>query len=396
MIILLLGIASGVGLGVYLGPRAAALKPLGDIFLNLLFTAVVPLVFFSISSAIASMSDTRRLARVMGWMFFFFVLTGIIASVLMIAAVTFFPPFTGRPWPLPSGVAPSALSSADILVKTFTTPDFTDLLSKKNMLPLIIFALMVGVAAAAAREKGAAFTRFLVSGSEVMGRVIAIIMLYAPVGLGAYVAYLIGTMGPQLMGSYGRVMMLYYPVALSYFVIFFSLYVLWACSWTGLKTFWKHIFPTAFTALATGSSVATIPVNLEAAGEMGIKNEVREVIIPLGATIHMEGSCLAAIVKIAFLFGLFQMPFTGWDVWMPAIGIAVLSGTVISGIPSGGMIGELLIITLYGFPLEALPLITMIGTIVDPPATMLNAVGDNVTCMLVSRPLYGKYWAAKR
>ena len=109
----------------------------------------------------------------------------------------------------------------------------------------------------------------------------------------------------------------------------------------------------------------------------------------------MEGSCLAAIVKIVFLFGLFQMPFTGWDVWVTAVGIAVLSGTVISGIPAGGMIGELLIITLYGFPMAALPLITMIGTIVDPPATMVNAVGDNVTCMMVSRTIHGPLWSGK-
>jgi Na+/H+-dicarboxylate symporter len=156
--------------------------------------------------------------------------------------------------------------------------------------------------------------------------------------------------------------------------------------------FWRNIPSTALTALATGSSVATIPVNLEAARKIGVREDIRDVVIPLGATIHMEGSCLGAIVKIAFLFGIFQIPFTGWQVWLTAIAIAVLSGTVISGIPAGGMIGELLIVTLYGFPLEALPLITMIGTIIDPPATMINAVGDNVTCTLLSRKLYGSNW----
>ena len=248
---------------------------------------------------------------------------------------------------------------------------------------------------AASREKGAAFARFLVAGNEVMGRVIALIMLYAPIGLGAYIAYLVGTMGAQLMGSYARVFIVYYPVALLYFFIAFSLYVYWSASRLGLKAFWRSIPSTALTALATGSSVATIPVNLEAAKKIGVKDEVRDLIIPLGATIHMEGSCLGAIVKIAFLFGLFQIPFTGWDVWLTAIGIAVLSGTVISGIPAGGMIGELLIVTLYGFPIAALPLITMIGTIIDPPATMINAVGDNVACMMVSRVMNGRGWIGK-
>ena len=395
MTFLIGGIVSGVMLGLVLGAKAVIVKPLGDIFLNLLFTAVVPLVFFSMSSAIASMSDTRRLFRVMGWMMFFFVLTGIISSVMMIFAVKVFPPFTGTPWTLPPADPAAAISAGDTLVRTFTTIDFPDLLSKKNMLPLIIFALLVGLATSKAGEKGAPFARFLIAGNEVMGGVIKLIMLYAPIGLGAYIAYLFGTMGPQLIGSYARVFILYYPVALVYFFVAFSLYVYWAASKAGLISFWKNIPSTALTALATGSSVATIPVNLEAARKIGVKDEVRDVIIPVGATIHMEGSCLAAIVKIAFLFGLFQMSFSGWDVWLTAVGIAVLAGTVISGIPAGGMIGELLIITLYGFPIAALPLITMIGTIVDPPATMLNAVGDNVTCMMVSRTMQGPHWSHK-
>jgi len=396
MLLLVIGIISGALLGLFFGAKTAVLKPLGDIFLNLLFTAVVPLVFFSISSAAASMKDAHRLVRVMGWMMFFFVLTGIISSGLMIVAVKAFPPFTGAPWALPGGAGAAAMSTGDALVRALTTPDFTDILSKKNMLAMIVFALLVGLATASSGEKGAPFARFLSAGNEVMGRVIGFIMFYAPIGLGAYIAYLIGVMGPQLMGSYARVAVLYYPVALVYFAVAFSLYVFWAGGLAGLKRFWWTIPATAFTALATGSSVATIPANLAAAEKIGVEEDVREVIIPLGATIHMEGSCLAAIVKIAFLFGLFQLPFTGWNVWLTAIGIAVLSGTVISGIPAGGMLGELLIITLYGFPIEALPLITMIGTIVDAPATMLNAVGDNVTCMMVSRQMNGPQWLARK
>jgi Na+/H+-dicarboxylate symporter len=392
LIVLVAGIAIGAVLGLFLRERAAVLKPLGDIFLNLLFTAVVPLVFFSIASAIASMQDVRRLTRIMGWMMFFFVVTGLISSALMIFAVKVFPPFAGMSWALPGGVVPSTMSTGDAIVKALTTADFADILSRKNMLPLIIFAMLTGVATLRAGEKGRAFAQFLQSGNEVMSRVIGIIMLYAPVGLGAYFAYLIGAFGPTLFGSYLRVVELYYPVALAYFVFAFSGYVLWAGGMSGLKTFWANIPQTSLTALATGSSVATIPVNLKAAERIGVPRDIREVVIPVGATIHMEGSCLAAIVKIAFLFGLFQMPFVGLQVWLTASVVAVLCGTVISGIPSGGMLGELLIITLYGFPIEAMPLITMIGTIVDPPATMVNAVGDNVTGMMVARKLNGAKW----
>jgi Na+/H+-dicarboxylate symporter len=110
----------------------------------------------------------------------------------------------------------------------------------------------------------------------------------------------------------------------------------------------------------------------------------------------MEGSCLAAVLKIAFLFGIFQMPFTGMETILTALGISLLTGVVVSGIPGGGTIGELLILSLYGFPPEAFPLITMIGTLVDAPATMVNAVGDNVSGMMAARILEGKNWMSNK
>ena len=106
----------------------------------------------------------------------------------------------------------------------------------------------------------------------------------------------------------------------------------------------------------------------------------------------MEGSCLAAVVKIAFLFGIFNMSFSGVETIATALGIALLVGVVVSGIPGGGTIGEILIISVYGFPMEVFPLITMIGTLVDAPATMVNAIGDNVSSILVARILGGKDW----
>jgi Na+/H+-dicarboxylate symporter len=159
-----------------------------------------------------------------------------------------------------------------------------------------------------------------------------------------------------------------------------------------VKAFWKYIIPPSVTALATGSSMVTIPSNLDAADKMGVPREISEIVIPVGATLHMEGSCLAAVLKIAFLFGVFHMDFSGTGTILTAIGIGMLTGMVVSGIPGGGTIGELLIISLYGFPPEAFPLITVIGTLVDAPATMVNAVGDNVASILVARILGGKDW----
>jgi len=392
---LLIGaIVIGSLVGFILGEKAASLKPLGTLFLNLLFTIVVPMVFFSLSSAVSGMGDARRLGRIMGWMLVVFLVTAAISSMLMVAAVRLYPPAQDIKLDMPGAVQTQDISLLDQVVRAFTVGDFFDLLSRRNMLALIVFSALVGLAAASVGDKAKAFVQFLRSGNAVMSKAVQFVMYYAPIGLGAYFAYLVGVFGPQLLGSYWRVMAVYYPVTLFYFFAAFSLYAWLAAGPQGIKRFWGNIIPAALTAWGTGSSVATIPTNLEAARHIGVPEDIREVVIPVGATIHMDGSCMAAIVKIAVLFGLFGMPFSGAATIAQAMSIAVLAGVVISGIPAGGMLGEMLIITLYGFPIEAMPVITMIGTLVDPAATMLNATGDNVCSMMVARILEGRGWMA--
>ncbi|MFH1799563.1 MAG: dicarboxylate/amino acid:cation symporter [Candidatus Omnitrophota bacterium] len=385
--ILLCSIALGAGLGVLFKEKIAFVKPLGDIFLNLLFTAVVPLVFFSISSAIAEMSDLRRLGKIIGGMLFIFIATGILSSLLMVLGVKIFPPvMTSHPaLNLPAEVVQTK-TFGDIL-KAFTVPDFAHLLSKQNILALIVFAILVGLAASLAKEDGKPFVSFLSSANKVMMKVIHLIMFLAPVGLGAYFAYLVGTLGADLLGSYLRAVAIYYPLAILYFFIGFSIYAFLAGGRDGFKRFWGNIFTPALTAWGTGSSLAAVAANLEAADKIGVPKDISRIVIPIGATVHMDGTCMSAILKIALLFAFFGMPFAGAGTIVTAIGIAILSGMVMSGIPGGGFLGELLIVTLYGFPAEALPLISMVGTLVDPPATMVNASGDTVVSMLLARVL---------
>ena len=394
-LLLIFSIVTGSVLGVVFKEKSVFFKPFGDIFLNLLFTIVVPLVFFSISSAIAGMTDVKRLGRILGWMILIFVLTGGAASILMVVGVRIFPPAQGVTLALNSNVNAEPPDVSEQIVNTFTVGDFRELLSKKNMLALILFSVLVGLAASSVGEKGKAFTQFLLAGNEVMNKAISYIMLYAPIGLGAYFAYLVGVFGPQLLGTYLRAMVLYYPLTILYFIIGFSCYAYLAGRRRAVKAFWGNIIPATLTAWATGSSVAAIPANLQAAGRIGVPKDISEVVIPVGSMIHMDGSCLSAVLKIALLFGLFNMDFSGAGTIFTAIGAALLSGIVMSGIPGGGFLGELMIVTLYGFPVEAMPIISMVGTLVDPPATMVNAIGDNVASMMVARILGGKGWMAK-
>lgn len=391
-LILLGSIIIGTIIGLIFGEKASILKPLGDIFINLLFMIVVPLVFFSISSAIAAMESIRRLGKIMGWMMTVFILTGIVSSIFMLIALKIFSPGSNANIPLETPEDVEQLSLADQLVQTFTVPDFVDLFSRSNMLVLIIFAVLVGVATGLAGDRGRPFAKLLSSGSEVFMKMIKIIMYYAPIGLGAYFATLIGEFGTALIGDYAKAVIIYYPVSVLYFFIGFTLYAFLAGGKEGIVRFWKNIFAPAVTALGTGSSVATIPLNLEAAKKIGVPKDIRETVVPLGATIHMDGSCLSAMLKIAFVFGVFNLDFSGIDTFLIAIMVSLLSGIVMSGIPGGGFLGEMMIVTLYGLPIQALPIISAIGVVVDPPATMVNSTGDTVASMLVTRKIDGKDW----
>ncbi len=390
-IILLISVTLGSIIGLVFKNQAAILKPLGDIFLNLLFTTVVPLVFFSIASAVASISDLKKLGRIFFWMMVLFTLTGLISASLMLVTVKIFPPVSGT---LPALAAPvEALQNhTPKIVEAFTVPDFIDLLTKKNMLAMILFSMLVGFASSSLREKAKPFADFLEAGNQVMLKVVSIIMLYAPVGLCAYFAYLTGVFGPELMGSYLRAVLIYYPFSVVYFFIFYSLYAWLAAGNQGVVIFWKKISLPSLVALGTGSSMATIPSNIEAADQIGVPKEISRIAIPVGATIHMDGTCISAILKISILFSFYHTPFAGIETYLMAVGIALLSGMVMIGIPGGGFLGELLIISLYGFPPEALPVIAAVGTLVDPPATMVNAIGSNVVSMLMARILNGKNW----
>ncbi|WP_339282460.1 dicarboxylate/amino acid:cation symporter [Oceanobacillus sp. FSL K6-3682] len=394
-LILLASIIVGAIIGLIFGEDATVIKPFGDLFINLLFMIVIPLVFFSISSAIASMDSMKRLGKIMGSMITVFIITGVIAAVFMLVAVVIFEPGSGVDIPLSAPDNVEEQSLADQLVNTFTVPDFVELFSRDNMMALIVMSILIGVATGLTGEKGRPLARFLTSASDVFMKLIQLIMYYAPIGLGAYFASLVGEFGTALIGDYAKAVIIYYPVAILYFAIGFTLYAFIAGGRKGISRFWKNILGPAATSLGTGSSVATIPVNLQAAERIGVPKDIRETIMPLGATIHMDGSCLSAMLKIAFIFGVFNKDFTGIDTFLTAIGICLLSGIVMSGIPGGGFTGELMIITLYGFPIEALPIITAIGVVVDPPATMVNSTGDTVSSMVVARHIEGKEWMEK-
>ena len=400
--LLLLGaIVIGGAAGLIFGTNPTVVKPLGDLFLNLMFVIIVPLVFFSIASAIANMNGMKRLGKIMGSILLVFLVTAFFAAVLGLAGASILKPIEGGDISaikeIMNEAAVTDTKTEDVtflsqLVNTFTVSDFNLLLSRSNMLQLIVFALLFGIATAMVGEKAKPITDFLSAGTAVMMKLVSIIMYYAPIGLGCYFAAVIGELGPQILEGYVRSFVLYLILAVIYYFGFFTLYAYIAGGKVGVRVFWRNTITPSVTAVATCSSAACIPVNLDAVRKMGVPKDIAETIIPLGANIHKDGSVFGGVLKIVFLFALFGKDLTSIPNILSIIAVAFLVGAVMGAIPGGGMIGEMLIISVYGFPPETLPIIAVISTIIDAPATLLNSSGNTVCAMLVTRLVEGKDW----
>lgn len=391
-LILLGGIILGAVIGVVFGKQATVLKPIGDIFINLMFTIVAPLVFISIANAVGSMLNMNRLGKILGSLIFTFIATGVVASILVLVVVNIWSPAASTSIALQAADAQKAASISDMIVNTLTVNDFSGLMSKNNMMPIIIAAIAFGFATATCGGENSIIGKILDNLNTIIMKLVSMIMMFAPIGLGAYFANLIGELGPQLIGDYARTMLIYYPMCAVYGIVFYPIYAYFAAGSLGVKQVVAHIFNPAVTAFATQSSVATLPVNLEACKKIGVPEDIANIVLPMGATMHMDGSVLSSIVKIAFLFGVFNIPFTGTGTYLMAILVSILSAFVLSGAPGGGLVGEMIIVSLFNFPPEAFPIIATIGFLVDPAATCLNATGDTIAAMIITKFVEGKDW----
>ena len=398
MIIMLVAMVLGCIVGLIwpatdAGAGATVLKPLGTVFINMMFCIVVPLVFASISSAVANMGNRKRAGKIMGVTIGTFVVTGAIAAVITFLLVQVFPPVLQAWETVPAEEMGDYASLSDMIVNFFTVSDFSGLLSRRAMLPLIVFSILFGFAVNLNGGKDSPVAKLLDDLTNVMLKFVKIITYYAPVAFFAIFADLVATYGSMITEDFGRALLLYYPLCFVYLVTAFPLFAWFGGGKGAVKTMFKHIVKPAIVSLGTCSSVATIPTNMDAAEETGISKDVSDMVLPLGATMHMDGSCFSCVLKIAFVLGVFGQNL-GIDMLIPVVLVAVLSSVGMSGVPGGGYIGEYIICSIF-FPDKmelAFPILVAIGNLVDPPATMINASGDYVVSYIVSRFVDGKDW----
>lgn len=400
-IILLAAIVLGAVVGVVWGEGAGVLSPFGDLFLNLLLVVIVPLIFLTITTSISGMKQPKRLGKIMTNIVLVFVMMSLVAVLIGFLSTYFINLVEVEDGAkIMSGldmdeiaVQEEDLSILDRTVEALTVSDFSDLFSRQNILAIIVFSILFGLALNISGEKAKPVRDVLVSLTDVIMSLLKIIMYYAPIGLGCYFAALVGTFGAAIAVGYAKTFIIYTIVAALFYFVIYSLYAYIAAGKKGFKAFWANIVPATLTALATCSSAASIPANLQAAKAIGVPDDIAEPMIPLGTSFHKDGSVIGSVFKIMFLVCLFGTNIATIAGIGKVIGVSLLVTLLITAVPiGGGTISEMMILVMMGYPVGALPILTIIATIIDPPATVLNVIGDTSGSMLAARMTDGKDW----
>ncbi len=397
-LILLISIIIGGILGLIFKENIKILTPFGDLFLNMLLITVIPLIFLTITTGIYRMNKPKRLSKILLSTILVFVITSVIAVLIGFVTTKNIKLINNKDnnkiieTLTPTEEEMENLNILERTVDAISVNDFHKLLSKDNLLALIIVSLLVGLAMNKCKEKAEPFYKVLDSSCQIIFKLLEIIMYYAPIGLGCYFAVLTGTLGSVITLGYLKTFVIYTILSFLVFFIVYSLYAYIAGGKKGLKLYWKNIIPSSITAISTCSSAASMPVNIECTKKIGVSDDIAETSISLGTTFHKDGSVIGSVFKIMFLVYLFNANTSNISI----LGISLLATLLVTAVPiGGGTISETLIITSLNFPISALPILTIIATIIDAPATLLNVVGDSSSSMLINRIVDGKNWLKK-
>ncbi len=388
-LILLLSIIIGTLIGLIFKEKASILNPFGDLFLNLLLVIIIPLIFLTLTTSIGKMNSPKRIGKILLTTFFIFIITSLISVFIGL--------ITTKSFRLVNisdedsiklilnendNIDNENINYLERTINTISVNDFSKLLTRDNMIALLVFSLIFGLAINMSKEKGKELLKVLESANFVLQKFLDIIMYYAPIGLGCYFASLVGNFGSEIALGYTKTFIIYTVVSIFVYFIIYSLYAYISYGKKGFKSYFKNIIPPTITALATCSSAASIPVNTECAKNIGVSEDIANSVIPIGTSFHKDGSIIGSVFKIMFLVYLFNMNVPTSKIIL----VSLLATLLITAVPiGGGTISEALIVSMFNFPASSLLMLTIIATIIDPPATVLNVVGDSASSMLVSR-----------
>ena len=380
---ILIGFALGAVVGLIVGPSIAVVKPLGDLFIRLIKMLIVPMVFCSLVVGASSIGDLRKLGRVGGKTIVYFLATTAIAITLAIIFAIIFNPAGGYILKEVGTYEAKAMPKvADVILNMVPTNPISAM-ATDNMLQIIVFALFVGISISLIGEKGKPALDFFDSVAETMYRIVGMVMGFAPIGVFALIAWVVGTAGAEVLLPLARVIFVVYFVNILHAVVVYSGAVRIFAGMSPVQ-FFKGFFEAMMVAFSTCSSSATLPISMRLAQEnLGVPKEIASFVQPLGATINMDGTAIYQGVCAVFIANVFGITL-GFPQYIMIIVAATLASIGTAGVPGAGMIMLSLVLETVGLPLEGILLVAGIDRILDMIRTSMNVTGDAAGAVVIA------------
>jgi len=382
-----IGFALGIILGLIFKDKVLILKPLGDIFLTLIKMIVVPLVFCSITSGVASIGDINRLKRIGSRTIIYFIVTTMLAGIIGLVIANVVQPGAGVDLNMIQASNKFQAKEMPTLAKTlldmFPTNPVKSMVDG-NLMQIIVFSLFLGVSLTMLGEKGKKIIDLFNLGTEAMYKMTAIVMEFSPIGVAALMACSIGEYGLKIFGPLGKFILTDYLGLLTVIIIMYVPMLKFIAK-VPLVYFFKKVLQIWMVTVSTTSSSGTLPVTIGVTKKrFGVPDEIAEFILPLGATMNMNGAVVyysAAVMFVSQIYGIHM------DLSQQIL--TIILATIISvgspGIPGGGIVMTIMLLTTMGLPMEIVGMIAGIYRILDMGHTTLNVTGDVVTSLCISR-----------
>lgn len=390
---ILIGFLVGIIFGIFLKEASISISWIGDLFLRLLKMLIVPLIFFSLLTGVASISDPKKLGRVGIKIIVLYLATTAIAVSIGLVVATILNPASGMQLTPVAGFKPPTVPALKTVLLNLVTTNPFNSLSAGDVLPIIIFALFFGIAAVLAGEKGKAVIGVADSAAEAMYKLTTIVMWSAPFGVFSLIAVTVAKQGPEVLLPFLKLIIVTYLCYLIHVIVIYASIVRGLAKVNPLK-FFKAIFEVMVMAFVTRSSNATLPVTMRVSEEkLGLPRNIFSFTLPLGATVNMDGTSIYQGVAALFIATLYGIPL-GFPQYMMIILLATLGSIGTAGVPGAGLIMLAMVLQGVGLPLEGLGLIAGIDVILDMGRTCLNVTGD-VACTTVVSYSEGEFDPAR-
>jgi len=383
-----LGLILGVVAGAVFGKRAAQLQPLGDMFINAVKMLIVPLIFSSLIAGMTSLKDLKKLGRIGGKTLLIFLATSVLAIMLGILLSNIIRPGVGvsLAGATPEMTLPQPTSQDSPLKTTLMNlipSNPVKAMAEGNVLQIIVFAILFGVTINLAGDRGKPVQAFFESLAEIMYKMTGIIMEVAPVGVFALMAAVVGQYGLKFLLPLVKVVLAMYFISLVHMVIVFGGALLLVARLNPVR-FLKGFLDAIVLAYSTSSSSAALPVSMRCCQEnLGVPEDVASLVLPLGATINMNGTAIYQGICAVFLaqaYGI-ELSFANYATMIMT---AILASVGTAGIPGAGLIMLTMVLSSVGIPLEGIALVAGIDRILDMVRSTVNVAGDALAAVLVS------------